>query len=146
MKEQPKFNYPISVSQAAAETGIDYRTIKKAARGLKSIPGPKASILYDGHELFPAIYLGKDGRGTASEALRKLSLARTAQIELDMQIKRKERIPLAVVSAVDNEVFTAIAGIIKASGLPEKSVNEIFDQIRKVGEWQARMAAEIAPD
>src|SRR4051812_30218003 len=128
-----KFNYPISASQAARETGIDVRTIKKAAGGLKSTPGPKASTLYDAHELFPAIYLGKDGRGTASEALRKLSIARTAQIELDMQVKRRERIPLEDVTNLTNETFMAIAGIIKASGLPLESVNQIFDQIRTLG-------------
>ena len=33
---------------------------------------------------------------------------------------------------MDNDVFQAIDGIIKASGLPITAVNEIFDQIRGI--------------
>jgi hypothetical protein len=56
------------------------------------------------------------------------------QIELANQITRKERIPIDDVRAVNDEVDQAIAGIIKASGLPIAVVNEIFNQLREVGE------------
>jgi hypothetical protein len=61
--------------------------------------------------------ISADGAPTASEALRQLSIARTEQVRLQNEIIRKERMPLDDVRKVDNEVYQAIAGIIKASGL-----------------------------
>lgn len=61
-----------------------------------------------------------------------MAIAKKAQIDLAMQIQREERVPIDVVMAVNNEVDQAIAGIIKASGLPIAAVNEIFDQLRDI--------------
>jgi hypothetical protein len=54
------------------------------------------------------------------------------QLDLANQITRKERVPLDDVRTVNEEVDQAIAGIIKASGLPIAAVNEIFDQLRDI--------------
>lgn len=61
--------------------------------------------------------------------LAKLKAERE-QIELDMQIKRGTRIPKEDVDRACNIVFKAIAGIIKASRLPDEQKNEIFDLMR----------------
>jgi hypothetical protein len=71
---------------------------------------------------------------THSEALRRLAIAKTKQVDLQNEITRKERIPLEDVAEITNHCFMEIAGIIKASGLPITAVNEIFDQLRAVGE------------
>jgi hypothetical protein len=42
------------------------------------------------------------------------------------------------VREVNDEVFQGIAGIIKASGLPVEAVNEIFAQLRRLGENMMR--------
>ena len=40
-------------------------------------------------------------------------------------------------------ILGAIAGIIKGSGLPVDSVNEIFDQIRQAADWLQKKHGEI---
>jgi hypothetical protein len=66
------------------------------------------------------------------KSIRQLNIARKNEIDLDMEIKRKERIPLEVVQAVNDSVDQEVAGIIKSSGLPPDSCNRIFDQLRDV--------------
>ena len=70
---------------------IDYRGSKRPLEVCVQYRATSVDTLLWARSFFPAIFLGSDGKGTASEALRKLSLARTAQIELDMEIKRKTR-------------------------------------------------------
>jgi hypothetical protein len=62
-----------------------------------------------------------------------------------MEITRKERIPLEVVTSVNNEVDMAIAGIIKANVdkvLTRELINEIFSQFRNIPEslgWKSEV-------
>ena len=52
-------------------------------------------------------------------------------VELEMSIKRRERVPIDVVTAVNNEVAMAIAGILRANVdkvLTRNLINEIFEQ------------------
>jgi len=65
-------------------------------------------------------------------------------IELNMQITRKERVPLDDVIAVNNEVDMAIAGILKSNVnkvLTRDLINEIFEQFRNIPEslgWETQ--------
>ena len=74
------------------------------------------------------------------------------QIELNMQITRGERIPLDDVAAVDNEVFMAIAGILKSNVgkvLSPEVINEIFEQFRDIPKslgWETQAASEPRVD
>jgi len=124
----------ISISAASRLTGKHRSTVSKAASDLQAFPGPKGAWLYDSRELLQRLYVGSDGAPTASEALRQLSLARTEQVRLQNELIRKTRIPIEDVREVDNEVFQGIAGIIKSSGLSVDAVNEIFAQLRRLGE------------
>ena len=122
----------ISISAASRLTGKHRSTISKVASELQSFPGKKGALLYDSRELLQRLYIGADGAPTASEALRQLSLARTERVRLQNEITRKERIPLADVSSVNEEVFQAVVRIIKASGLPVQAVNDILAQFRDI--------------
>jgi hypothetical protein len=129
MKAERWIDGYITISEASRLSGKTRETVAKAARELPVREGPGNAKLYLGQDLFNALY----DSGSYSETARQLNIARTAQIDLDMQCKRRERIPLCDVIAVNNEVDMAIAGIIKASGLPLDAINEIFDQIQTVG-------------
>jgi len=121
----------ISTSDASRLTGKTRETCSRAARDLPAREGPGNSKLYDSRRLLQALYVGTDGP-TYSEAMRLLTLSRTEQVKLQNEITRKERIPIDDMMAVNNEVEQAIAGIIKASGLPIEAVNQIFDQLRDI--------------
>ncbi len=69
---------------------------------------------------------------TNSAKLAKLKSERE-QIELDMQIKRGDRIPRQDVETACGMIFGGLCGILKANRnkvLTEEQINEIFDQIK----------------
>jgi hypothetical protein len=70
-------------------------------------------------------------------------MAKKEQIELQNQIARRERIPIEDVLGVNKEITDHIAAIIKASGLPVKSVNEISEQLRKWLEEDKKLEAGV---
>src|SRR5262245_48988056 len=76
---------------------------------------------------------------THSEALRRLAIARTRQIEIDVEIKRGSRIPLSDVAQSDMEIFTMFVATLKANHnkvLTQEIINEIFEGIRNwAHEW-----------
>jgi phage terminase Nu1 subunit (DNA packaging protein) len=82
-----------------------------------------------------------------AERLAKIRAERQS-LELDMEITRKERIPIDVVTAVNNEVDMAIAGILKSSVgkvLTHELINEIFSQFRNIPEslgWETQPVSE----
>jgi hypothetical protein len=125
----------VSQNQLSELTGKDRKTIRKLLADMPHTPGPHSAMLYDSKRALEKIYIG-DGDAafvTTAEAFRQLTIAKKDQIDLDMQIKRGERIPLEDAEAVFNEAVMAIAGIIKASKLPVSAVNEIFGQLREAG-------------
>src|SRR5262245_9731081 len=84
---------------------------------------------------------------THSEALRRLAIAKTRQIEIDVEIKQGSRIPLEDVARSDMEIFKMFAATLKANHnkvLTLEIINEMFEGIRNwAQEWRAR--AEAAP-
>ncbi len=121
-------------------TGKHPATIKKRIANL--IPDIKGK--YDSADALEIIYCGsvegEDGKPiTGPEAVRLLTIARKEEIDLDMEIKRGERIPVEDCLAIDNEVFQSITGTLKAhSGkyLNEDVTNEIFDGLKQ---WVGRL-------
>src|SRR6266850_2467819 len=54
-------------------------------------------------------------------------------IELEMSIKRRERIPIEDCAAIDTEILQAISGALKANRnklLTESLINELFENMR----------------
>src|SRR5262245_4269773 len=84
---------------------------------------------------------------THSEALRRLAIARTRQIEIDVECKRGSRIPLSDVAQSNMEIFTMFAATLKANHnrqLTQEVINEIFEGLRNwAHEWRDK--AEAAP-
>jgi hypothetical protein len=133
----------ISISECSRLTGKTRETVSRAAGGLPSHPGPRNATLYDSTKLLARLYVGEDGELTYGEAMRKLTIARTRQVDVATEIARKERIPLQDVLAVHNEVFMSIAGILKADCgklLSQERINEMLTSLRDVGDRLATSA------
>jgi hypothetical protein len=113
-----------TVEKAASEFQIDRKTLSKRIRGGDIRPGTDGK--FSTEQICSAVF-GDYRR----EQLREMR-GRADKLEIETQTMRRERIPLEIVKQVDDECFQAIAGIIKASGLPIAAVNEIFDQLREI--------------
>jgi phage terminase Nu1 subunit (DNA packaging protein) len=77
----------------------------------------------------------QSGNELAAAKLAKLKAERE-QIELDMEIKRRLRIPIDDALEVHNRVFQAIAGTLKANRdklLTENQINEMLTALRDAG-------------
>ncbi len=109
---------------------------------LTRVPFEKKGVakLYDSRVALSCIYLGggtEEGAQTEAESRRLLNIKRTAGIELDMQTKRKERIPLADLEAVNERAFSNVAGMLKAQRdklLTEQTINDLLTELRSVSE------------
>ncbi len=129
----------VSIYWLGQATGKHPATIKKRISNLN--PDPKGK--YDSVVALEAIYCGlQEANGefiSTPEAVRQLTIAKKDEIDLDMEVKRGERIPVADCLAIDNEVFQSIAGTLKANAgkhLTEDVTNEIFDGLKQ---WAGRL-------
>jgi len=131
----------LSISGLASLTGKARGTVGKALDGLTSKPGPKGAKLFESKAALEKLYsaAGESGGAfvTLAEAQRLLTISRTEEIRLNMEILRKERIPLEDVLEINEEVFLHVAGVLKSHAgkmLTEELVNDIFAQFRRIGE------------
>lgn len=128
----------VSINWLYRHTGKDRRTIEKR---VDKIPRDNKGELDCGASL-EAIYCGQilasDGEFIPTpEAIRQLTIVKKQEIELGMEITRKDRIPREDCEAAFNEVVQSINGALKAKRnqtLDDKTINEIFDQLREAGE------------
>ncbi len=128
----------VTVNWLARHTGKDWRTISKRTAKL-----PRTRDKIDCATALEAIYCGMSEQSgefiSTPEAVRQLTIAKKEEIDLDMEVKRGERIPVADCLAIDNEVFQSIAGTLKANAgkhLTEDVTNEIFDGLKQ---WAGRL-------
>ena len=120
---------------AADLTGKNRATIRKHCQNLKSYPGKRGAVLFDSVELLQRLYVGSDGAPTNAEAQRQLAVAKTRQIQIDIEIKRKTRIPIDDVTAAHKELFRDTVGQLKAhrnKTLTMDLINEIMAEWRAV--------------
>lgn len=130
----------VSVYWLNQATGKHTATIRKRISNL--IPDAKGK--FDSVVALEAIYCGLAESPTGEfistpEAVRQLTIAKKEEIDLEMEIKRGDRIPVADCLAIDNEVFQSISGTLKANSgkkLDEDVTNEIFDGLRQ---WAGRL-------
>lgn len=118
----------VSINQLAELTGQDRRTITKRLERLNFSEGSKGAHLYDSHDALDAIYLSESPRDA-------LDQKRCAEIDLNIEIRRKQRIPLKVVTAVWDaclQSFTATLKAAKGKKLDTKKINELIERLRSV--------------
>ena len=136
----------VSVSEISALTNKTRETVGKALRNLKSEPGPNNAKLYDSAVALERVY-GVFEKGDAvslQDAQRHLAVARRQEIDVNIEIARKQRIPLDDVVEINNEVFANVAATLKAHEgkvLTMETINDLYDQFRAIGE-QIKGASE----
>ncbi len=116
--------------------------IGKVAEPLPFNEGPKGAKLYEASRLVPMLYLGATGDSataamTEAESRRQLNLCRKEEIELDMQIKRGERIPSSDAISIMGSVFAYVVAVLKRSvgkQFTEESFNEVMREMKEATE------------
>ena len=132
----------VSANWLSRHTGKDWRTIKKRIDKLSHDNRGRV----DCASALESIYCGNGSNGNGEfiatpEAIRQLTIAKKQEIDLEMEIKRKERIPIEDCLSVDNEILQSIAAALKAKRntlLPESLINELFESMR---DWAQRFEA-----
>ncbi len=130
----------VSINELASWTGKTRATVTKALDGVPFLDGPKSAKLYPSKVALEKIYLGKDEAGesfvTNQEATRLLTIARREQINLEMEVTRKERIPLDVLTEINERTFSNVAGLLKShegKELDTTLINDLFTEFREIG-------------
>jgi len=138
----------LTVHKLAELTGKQRVTLNKRLDNVPFTLGNgdvKPQKLYDSKVALEYIYCGgavsEDGEPTEriptqQEAARDLSIAKRKEIDLKMEVLRKERIPLEDICAVNEQAFLHVAGLIKSNEgkmLTAELVNDIFTGIREIG-------------
>src|SRR5262245_15911813 len=129
----------VTANWLARHTKKTWRTV---ARRIEKVPKDNQGRM-DSAVALEAIYYGsQDENGeyiSTPEAVRQLTIAKKSEIDLEMEIKRVDRLPIKECLAIDNEVFQTIAGTIKANRdkpLTQELTNEMFDVLRT---WAGRL-------
>lgn len=126
----------LSENQLVVLTGKPPRTVRKRLDKLEFKRGKGRAKLYDSAAALMLIYqvaTPDDGGITAAEALRRLSIAKTEQINLANEITRRERIPLDDVSELLAEREAAMRRVIIAQHekvMTRDAINELFEELR----------------
>lgn len=131
----------LSISQLAAFTGKDRRTVTKAVERLDFTEGPDRAHLYDSALAFAAIYMpppseaGEGAPVTLDQARRDLALAQAAHVRTKHESERRQRIPLPIVTDVWDAALQTFAATLKAAKgkpLTPAKINELLEQLRAV--------------
>lgn len=117
----------VSINQLSELTDKDRRTITTRLKDLAHVDGAKGAYLYEASEALELIYCG-DRKGD-------LEQKRCDEIDLNMEIKRKSRIPLPIVSAIWYAGLQSFAATLKAARgkiLEPGKINELLGILRSV--------------
>ena len=118
----------LSINQLSDLTGKDRRTITTRLKDLAHVDGAKGAYLYEASEALEQIYYGDNSKPD-------LERKRCEEIDLNMEIKRKQRIPLPIVSSLWDAGMQSFAATLKAARgkvLDTTKINDLLDILRSV--------------
>ena len=119
----------LNISQLANLMDCNMRTAVKRLQGHKCVESGN-SKLYKSSEvlMFKPASETVDAEISYAEAQRRLAIAREREIALGMEVTRKERVPLTLVSQVMSEAAEAQLAILK-SHKGKTLTDEVLDDI-----------------
>ncbi len=109
-------------------TGKDRRTVTDRLQSLDFEEGPNREHLYESEDALAAIY------GTVN-ARDELDKRRGEEIALRMEVTRRQRIPLPIVTALWDAALQAFAATLKAARgtrLDARKINELLAKLRSL--------------
>lgn len=128
------------INEIAAFLGVTRDTARKKLAALQWEDGPRNAKLYDSAKAARLIFgAGSTGEGQTidyAEAQRLLTVKRGEQIDLEMEVTRKDRIPLDVVESINEEAFSNFAGMLKANEgktLTALHIKDMLTELRRIG-------------
>lgn len=130
----------ISELRLAELTGRTRATIRKRLADTPHEKGPHKARLYESSVALEILFRGNaEGGETLSlhEEQRLLTRARREEIELNMQVLRKERIPLDDIAEINDRAFSNIAGILKSrlgKFFDDATLQDCFAELCGIGE------------
>jgi len=127
----------LSISQLAAFTGKDRRTVTARVEGLSFREGPDNAHLYDSGAALQAIYNDGAKLSPLDEAKRQ-----QAETAADLNRARKEdidrkRIPIGIPIEANNQAVQSLAATLKAAKgkkLTPELINDLLGKIRAIPE------------
>jgi len=117
------------LQQASREFGV-HREILERRRRAKSLE-PGEDGMFSTGQIAEMVF-----GDNAAQAALELTVARKQQIDLDMQVTRRDRIPLDVVEQINDTALGNVAGLLKShrgKALDDTLINDIFTELRGVG-------------
>lgn len=124
----------LSISQLAAFTGRDRRTVTKAVEHLDFKEGPDNAHLYESEEALAAIYRPAGSRaGTLDEAKREQALEAAALSRVRREELQRTRIPLEIVTRIWDAALQSFAATLKAARgkkMDVPKINELLEKLR----------------
>jgi hypothetical protein len=132
----------VSINQIVEWTEKTRATVMKKIGDLPKQDGPKQAKLYNSAQAMEAIY-GREVRedGTVdestmsnAEANRLLTIARRKQIDLEMEVLKKQRPRIEDVIDIFGAALDDVAGIIKGSELSEDRKKDIMARLKEAME------------
>jgi hypothetical protein len=111
---------------AAAEFGLDAQTLSKRLTAASISAGDDGR--FSTSQIVAAVF------GDRASALTAKAKAEAENWTLRNEVIRKERIPLEIVAQINDHACTAIRHIILASPLPDEAKQDIFEELRGIGE------------
>ena len=130
----------ISELRLAELTGKTRATIRKRLADTPREKGPHKARLYESKVALEILCRGGEESGetlSLHEEQRLLTKARREEIELNMQVVRKERIPLEDCIEIDDRVLSNVAGILKSrlgKLFDDATLQDLFAELRGIGE------------
>lgn len=130
----------VSIRELSELTNSDRETVKKRLVGLDCKDGKNRAKLFRSDVALRKV-MGMqgatDGEAISSvEAQRQLTIARKMQIDLEMEVTRKDRIPLDALEMVNDEVFSNVAGMLKTrldKVLDKQTLDDLLKEMRSIG-------------
>lgn len=129
----------VSINEIVGLTGQTRATVIKRLEGHRFAPGPKQAKLYEHAQIFQwrsASGEADEKEVTEAESRRLLNLERIEGQRLENENKRKERIPLEIVEAINDRVFSNLAGMLKTNRgklLSDDVINDMLTEARSIG-------------
>jgi hypothetical protein len=131
----------LSINALASLTKLDRRTVVDRLAGLEPVRVVARAKRYALRDALPALCQVPDSRGgTESESRRLLNNSRRTLAELQAECIRKERIPLDVITAINEAALGNVAGILKSKAgkfFDDQALADIFEEL-------ARIAPQVA--